>query len=31
MKINKKVLTLLEEGFSINTLRDMSDNNINYL
>ena len=31
MKINKKVLTLLEEGFSINTLRGMSDNNINYL
>ena len=31
MKINKKVITLLEEGFSINTLRNMSDNNINYL
>ena len=31
MKINKKVLTLLEEGFSINTLKGMSDNNINYL
>ena len=31
MKINKKVLTLLEEGFSINTLRGMSDSNINYL
>ena len=31
MKINKKVLTLLEEGFSINSLRDMSDSNINYL
>jgi hypothetical protein len=31
MKINKKVITLLEEGFSMNTLRNMSDNNINYL
>ena len=31
MKINKKVLTLLEEGFSINALKGMSDNNINYL
>jgi hypothetical protein len=31
MKINKKVITLLEEGFSINTLRNMSDNSINYL
>ena len=31
MKINKKVITLLEEGFSKNTLRNMSDNNINYL
>jgi len=31
MKINKKVITLLEEGFSIGTLRKMSDNNINYL
>ena len=31
MKINKKVITLLEEGFSMQTLRSMSDNNINYL
>jgi len=31
MKINKKVIALLEEGFSIETLRKMSDNNISYL
>jgi hypothetical protein len=31
MKINKKVITLLEGGFSMQTLRGMSENNINYL
>jgi len=31
MKINKKVISLLEGGFSMQTLRGMSDNNINYL
>jgi hypothetical protein len=31
MKINKKVISLLEGGFSMQTLRGMSENNINYL
>ena len=31
MKINEKVISLLEGGFSMQTLRNMSDSNINYL
>ena len=31
MRINKKVISLLEGGFSMQTLRGLSDNNINYL
>jgi len=31
MKINKKILQLVQEGFQLKTLQKMSENNINYL